>query len=97
MYLGKLNIWHTTDETDCETCGASWAEAYEIEYQGNTYGFAAYAGCFDQSDNSLVGVLIDIFGPLGLADDLDEIPYMDDQSIIEVLESFGFEVHYESD
>lgn len=99
MSLGKMTIYHTHDETDCETCGASWEEAYEIKFNGGVYGTQASASCFGSKGNTLLGALVEVFSDYGCIDidAFDDVPWLETKEALNVLRRLGFTVEYDSD
>lgn len=94
MFLGKLVIYETHDETDCETCGASWEEGYEIDYNGKTYGTSASASCFGSEGCSFYDALEALMNDYNCGDDFDLIPHMSNSDVVAVLCKLGFEVNF---
>lgn len=60
-----LKLKQTYDEWDCETCGGSYASAYEFTVNGKTYGGEASAHCFGGYSNNLEDLLLEFLNDLG--------------------------------
>lgn len=61
-----IEIKAISDSHDCETCGGSWEEGFEVTIDGKPFGdYKAYAHCFDSVRFELSTVLEDIIKHLG--------------------------------
>jgi len=46
--MSKINIVHLYDDNDCEQCGGSYAEGFEVTIDGESFGnYMPKASCCD--------------------------------------------------
>jgi hypothetical protein len=58
--MGKrVDIVYSADEWDCETCGGSYCDSYQIRCEGLAYGEMANAHCLSTSSTDLAPVLLE--------------------------------------
>lgn len=55
----KITILYTTDSFDCDDCGGSYAESWQLIHDDKVYGEEARAHCFGQTSTSLENVLLE--------------------------------------
>lgn len=61
-----IEIKEVSDSHDCETCGGSWEQGFEVTINGKPFGnYKAVAHCFDSVRFDLADVLQDIMKHLG--------------------------------
>jgi hypothetical protein len=54
----KIVIKYTTAEHDCETCGGTWEESYQLLCKDVVIGNEAHAYCFGCENTSLKDALM---------------------------------------
>lgn len=93
-----INIEYSTDSYDCETCGSDWASAYEITYNGKTYGGPARAHCYSGYSNYLSEVAPELLADIGFENNEEEyiLNQVSDEQFISMLETLGFKVVFNS-
>jgi hypothetical protein len=55
----QIKIVYTEDEYDCDTCGSSWEQSYQLFCGDKEFGVAASAYCCGSQRSSLEDVLIE--------------------------------------
>ncbi len=64
--MTKLTIKSLEDEHDCETCGSSWEQGFEVYIDGKPFGdYAPLAACWDSKGYLLENVLVDVLKYIG--------------------------------
>ena len=64
--MSLIKIEHTFDESDCEDCGSSWSNGFNVTIDGEPFGdYPAIAHCYNGSNHELENVLKDIINHLG--------------------------------
>lgn len=64
--MAKIELENLYDESDCETCGTSYAEGFSVLIDGEPFGdYAPCAHCYDGASYYLQGVLTDVLKHLG--------------------------------
>jgi hypothetical protein len=55
----EITILHTTDDFDCDDCGGSYAESWQLIHGDKVYGERARAHCFGETSTQLGDVLLE--------------------------------------
>ncbi len=64
--MADIKITEISDDCDCETCGSSWAEGYEVTIGGYPFGnYTPLASCFGGNSYELSDVLKDLIKHFG--------------------------------
>lgn len=64
--MKQIKIVELFDESDCETCGSSYAEGYKVYMDGELVSsYIPVAHCYDSESYEIQDVFKDIFERLG--------------------------------
>lgn len=64
--MSKIKIVRSYDDSDCDTCGSSYAEGFEVTVDGEPFGdYAPVAHCYGGSDYSIEQVFVDLLEHFG--------------------------------
>ena len=89
----KIKI--SSDSSDCECCGYSYAEACKVSVEDWSFGCEAFSHCFGRYEISNKKCFIALFKKLSIKYDFHKYEDIDLDEMISLLEKSGYEVEFD--